>query len=160
MLQRIQTIYFIIAMLLFGSLFSGLNFLRFEGADGEITTLDIFGRSSYYATPTGEKYVSSEMIPLFILGMGMILLLFITMMSYKKLARQLNLARLSMVLNAFFLVLFVAWSTYLFIDAPADRSNSVEIGFYLLCCTLPFTYFAYKGVLKDKLLLDSIDRLR
>lgn len=28
MLQRIQTIYFIIAMLLFGSLFGGLNFLN------------------------------------------------------------------------------------------------------------------------------------
>jgi amino acid transporter len=160
MLQRIQTIYFIIAMLLFGSLFGGLNFLRFESSDGEISTLDIFGRSSYYATEHGEKYVSSEMIPLFIFGMGMILLLFITMMSYKKIARQLNLARLSMLLNAFFLVLFVAWSTYLFFDAPADWTNSVEIGFYLLCCTLPFTYFAYKGVLKDKLLLDSIDRLR
>jgi amino acid transporter len=160
MLQRIQTIYFIIAMLLFGSLFGGLNFLRFESSDGEISTLDIFGRSSYYATQHGEKYVSSEMIPLFIFGMGMILLLFITMMSYKKIARQLNLARLSMLLNAFFLVLFVTWSTYLFFDAPADWTNSVEIGFYLLCCTLPFTYFAYKGVLKDKLLLDSIDRLR
>jgi hypothetical protein len=36
----------------------------------------------------------------------------------------------------------------------------VGIGFYLLISGLPFTYFALKGVQKDKVLLDSLNRLR
>jgi hypothetical protein len=36
----------------------------------------------------------------------------------------------------------------------------VGIGFYLLVSGLPFTYFAMRGVQKDKMLLDSLDRLR
>jgi hypothetical protein len=36
----------------------------------------------------------------------------------------------------------------------------VGIGFYLLVAGLPFAYFAMRGVQKDKLLLDSLDRLR
>ncbi len=47
MLQRIQTLHFLISMLLFGSLFTGLNFLKFETKGGqEVSTIDVFGRSS------------------------------------------------------------------------------------------------------------------
>jgi len=161
MLGRIHSIHFLISMSLFGSLFAGLNFLKFEAKGGqEVSTVDLFGRSSYYITNHQEKFVSSEMIPLFLLAIGMIFLLFITLMSYKKINRQLSLARLTLMLNAFLVLLFVIWSTYLFVDAPSDSNNSVRIGFYLLSCTLPFTYFGYKGVLRDKLIIDSIDRLR
>ena len=161
MLQRIQTLHFLISMLLFGSLFTGLNFLKFETKGGqEVSTIDVFGRSSYYISNQEEKFVSSQMIPLFLLALGMIFLLFITLMSYKKLNRQLSLARLTLMINALLVFLFVIWSTYLFFDAQSEYNNSVRIGFYLLSCTLPFTYFGYKGVLRDKMLLDSIDRLR
>ena len=161
MLQRIQSLHFLISMLLFGSLFAGINFLKFETNGGqEVSTIDLFGRSSYYISNQEEKFVSSQMIPLFLLALGMIFLLFITLMSYKKLNRQLSLARLTLMINALLVFLFVIWSTYLFFDAPSAYNNSVRIGFYLLSCTLPFTYFGYKGVLRDKMLLDSIDRLR
>jgi len=161
MFGRIQSLHFFISMLLFGSLFAGLNFLKFEAKSGqEVSTVDLFGRSSYYVSNNQEKFVSSEMIPLFILAFGMIFLLFITLMSHKKINRQLSLARLTLMLNALLVFLFVIWSTYLFVDAPSDSNNSVRIGFYLLSCTLPFTYFGYKAVLRDKLIIDSIDRLR
>ena len=54
MLQRIQTAHFAITMLLFGSLFTGLDLLTFElQASGKIRTLDIFGRP---ANLESEKY--------------------------------------------------------------------------------------------------------
>jgi hypothetical protein len=34
------------------------------------------------------------------------------------------------------------------------------LGYYLCVVGLPFTYFAFKGVKKDKELLESLDRLR
>jgi amino acid transporter len=161
MLQRIQTVHFAITMLLFGSLFAGLDLLTFELQDsGKIRTIDIFGRTTYTQTNTEETLVSNESIPLFLVAIAMILLLFITLMAYKNMHRQLSLARISMLINAVLVFLFVIWSTYLFITAPADSSNFVQLGFYVFASTLPFTYFGYKGVLKDKMLLDSINRLR
>jgi amino acid transporter len=161
MLQRIQTVHFAITMLLFSALFAGLDLLKFELQDGEkIRTIDVFGRATYTQTNTEKTLVANESIPLFIVAIAMILLLFITLMAYKNVHRQLSLARISMLINAILVFLLVVWSTYLFITAPTDSSNSVQLGFYVLASTLPFTYFGYKGVLKDKMLLDSIDRLR
>lgn len=161
MLQRLQTLYFIISIVLFGFLFSGVNFLKFIGPGGrEVDTIDLFGRTSYYTSHGKEIIVSSEMIPLVVLNLGMILLLSMCIFSFKKIHRQLNISRFTFLVNALLVILFVIWSTYLFIDSPEGKSNSVQWGFYLLCCTLPFTYFGYKGVLRDKLLLDSIDRIR
>jgi hypothetical protein len=82
MLGRIHSIHFLISISLFGSLFAGLNFLKFEAKGGqEVSTVDLFGRSSYYINNNEEKFVSSEMIPLFLLAIGIIFLLFITLMS-------------------------------------------------------------------------------
>lgn len=162
MLQRIQTVYFAITMLLFSSMFTGLSLLKFEQQGGEKTQfINIFGRSTYSQSESKEiLLVTNESIPLFVLAIAMILLLFITLMAYKNVHRQLSLARISMFINVVLIVLFVIWSTYLFIIAPTGSSNSVQVGFYLLASTAPLSYFGYKGVLKDKMLLDSIDRLR
>jgi amino acid transporter len=159
MLQRIQTIHFLISMLIIGTLFSGVDFLTFE-KKGEIKTMDLFGKTSFQQTAHGKEIVSTETIPLFVIAAGLIILLFIGMMAYKSIQRQLKISRFSLIVHALTSFAFVAWCTYLFVASPSDQSNSISLGFYLMAASLPFTYFAYRGVLRDKMLLDSIDRLR
>lgn len=161
MLQRIQTLYFLLSILLFASLLSGIDFIRFDHVQSkDFDSIDIFGISSYHYSNGSFQVIWAKFIPLFILGIGMILLLFASMMAYKKVNKQLALARLTFLINLLLIVLFVGWSTYLLWSEDWQFSNQIGIGYYLLISTLPITFFAYKGVLRDKRLLDSIDRIR
>jgi amino acid transporter len=160
MFQRIQSVYFILSALLFIALLGGLDFLKFHESTMEYHSIDLYGRSSFYYSKGSFQLISHEFIPLVVLALGMILLLFSTLVSYKKIKRQLSLARLTFLVNAFLVVVFVIWSTILFVQETANASNNVQVGFYLAVVTLPLTFFGYKGVLRDKTLLDSINRLR
>ncbi|MEI8193195.1 MAG: DUF4293 family protein [Flavobacteriia bacterium] len=160
MFQRIQSVYFILSTLLFIALLGGLDFLKFHESSMEYHIVDLYGRSSYYYSKGSFQLISNEFIPLVVPVLGMILLLVSTMVSFKKIKRQLSLARLTFLVNTFLVVVFVIWSTLLFVQGNANASNHIQLGFYVAVITLPLTFFGYKGVLRDKTLLDSINRLR
>ncbi|NBV09488.1 MAG: DUF4293 family protein [Flavobacteriia bacterium] len=160
MFQRIQSVYFILSTLLFIVLLGGLDFLKFHESSMEYHIVDLYGRSSYYYSKGSFQLISNEFIPLVVPVLGMILLLVSTMVSFKKIKRQLSLARLTFLVNTFLVVVFVIWSTLLFVQGNANASNHIQLGFYVAVTTLPLTFFGYKGVLRDKTLLDSINRLR
>lgn len=162
MIYRIQTVYFLIAMLLFAVILGGTDFLTFQHvALKDYDSIDVFGLSSYTYTNGKHLLAYTNSIPVFVLVIGMILLLFASMMGYKNLKRQLAISRFTFFINALLLLIFVAWITYLYSGPSEHQFNmSLGVGFYLAVCTLPITYFAYKSVLRDKALLDSIDRIR
>ena len=142
MLQRIQTVHFAITMLLFSALFAGLDLLKFELQAGEkIRTIDVFGRATYTQTNAEKTLVANESIPLFMAVIAMILLLFITLMAYKNVHRQLSLARISMLINAILVFLLVVWSTYLFVTAQQTPRILCNLVFTCLPvpCLLPIS---------------------
>ena len=161
MLQRIQTLYFVLSISLFFCLLTGVDLMAFSFIkEKKIESINVFGSSLFLLDGPKQTLESNQPNYLFLLVIVMVLLLFVTLMAYKKLNRQLKLARFVMLLNVIIAVAFLIWNTYLFSSKSVGSTNSLGIGFYLLVCTVPFTFFGYKGVLRDKLLLDSIDRLR
>jgi hypothetical protein len=158
MLQRIQTLYFALSIVLWGAFFTGVPLLIFENpASKTVAYISVFGSKIIDGK---ETLLKVENQPIFIVCGLMIVLVFLTLMRYKSPKKQLGLARFTLLLNALLVFALVVWSTYLFSTGPKGSSNSVGLGYYLLCATLPLSYFGYRGVLSDKMLLDSLDRLR
>lgn len=161
MIQRIQSLYFALNLLLLGSFFSGISWMKFENkAAKTIESLSVFGWKTYSLAEGKETLLKVQPQPLYVAIALLILILFLALMRYKNPRKQLGIARFALLVNAFLLLAFVVWTTYLFSSAPKASNNSVGLGYYFLCCTLPLSYFAYRGVLRDKMLLDSLDRLR
>ena len=161
MLQRIQTLYYILCITLWGSFFTGISILTFEDTSLKTTeNLTLYGYEKSQILKGKSQLIAVNPQPFYLISGVVIALLYIAMMRYKSPKKQLGIARFVMLLNGLLLLVFVGWSTYLFSSASENTSNSVGVGYYVLCLTLPFSFFAYRGVLRDKMLLDSIDRLR
>jgi hypothetical protein len=161
MLQRIQTLYFTLGILLWGSFFSGVSLLSFENNSAKtVEYVSVLGRKTFQMENGKEILIKAQSQPIFLVCGLMVVLLFLALMRYKSPKKQLGLARFTLLLNALLVFALVVWSTYLFSVAPKGSNNSVDLGYYMLCVTLPLSYFGYRGVLRDKILLDSVDRLR
>ena len=80
-------------------------------------------------------------------------------MNYKNLKKQFRLARLGFFIYLLGLVSILVLGSIGFF-APAAVSIQLGIGYYICVVGLPFSYFAFKGVKKDKEILESLDRLR
>lgn len=81
------------------------------------------------------------------------------MMSYKNLKKQFRLARIVALIYLVGLVaLLLAGSLGLLVKGAV--AIQLGLGYYICVVGLPFSYFAFKGIKKDKDLLESLDRLR
>lgn len=160
MLQRIQTIYFIIVMAILASLLSGLEI--FAMSDGTMNySQSVFGVERQnvqggYVEWMGQFQYAYLFVIVFVM------LVFLAMMSYKNIKRQYTLSKIVLFVYLMFVVaILVVTSFGINGYSPKEITGiHVGIGFYLLTCGLPFAYFALKGVQKDKGLLDSLNRLR
>ena len=158
MIQRVQTLYLTIAIILlsivtFGSdLFSFLNETsRFSFNSYGIIEHDI---------ETGTV-IDTTTFPFFIGTIALILLCFLCIMSYKNLNRQFKLGR--MIFGIYFLMLISIVVLSYFGDSLIDIETSnreMGLGFILFVAGFPFTFLANTGIKRDKQLLDSLDRLR
>ena len=160
MLQRIQTIYFIIVMAILASLLSGVEV--FAMTDGEMNfSQSVFGVERQSVKGGYVEWMSQyEYVYLFVIVF--VMLVFLAMMSYKSLKRQYTLSKIIFFIYTLFVLAILAVTSF-GINGYSPKEITgihVGIGFYLLICGLPFSYFALKGVQKDKVLLDSLNRLR
>ena len=91
-----------------------------------------------------------------------VMLIFLAMMSFKSLKRQYTLSKIILFIYVLFVLAILAVTSFGMNGySPKEITGiHVGIGFYLLSGGLPFSYFAMKGVQKDKVLLDSLNRLR
>lgn len=154
MIQRIQSIWLLIAAL-FGAgifLFNILNISYVDAVSGEEIT-------------KGIKLLEYS----YILGYIMVLLAIvvtalplISIFMFKNRKRQINLALLAIVLN----IGFIAFSLTFFKDdvltkfnMPA-QSTSFGIGSFLPVAAIVFLAMAISGIRKDEKLVRSADRLR
>ena len=139
MLQRIQTIYLILAAVVTGVL--PFVFPLWKAQTGT----EIF-----------DFYFMQEMSYAALFGLSTTLSI-ISIMGYKKRQNQFVMGRLNIILNLFLLGLFV----YRLLTVSGETSVSEKgIGMFLPIVTIVFLVLANKAIKKDEDLVKSVDRLR
>jgi peptidoglycan/LPS O-acetylase OafA/YrhL len=144
MLQRIQTIYLIIAVIISGVVAFIVPF--WNEANGEMRLLlDLLqdGRTYYRAIPI-----------LFVLSaIGSLVAVF----KYKNRTRQIIINRINIVINFLLLGIIV----YHLLTLPGEIDISEKgIGVFIPLLVIVFLALANKAILKDEKLVKSVDRLR
>ncbi len=187
MIQRVQSIYFLLALVcvslvLIFPLFS-VNVVSGGtddtvsanaefGAYGLIFTSDIQSLQDatfrYQAFENLSDDPDSGKYPVYLIFIGLSLLTTVCILFYKNRKRQLAVARLNLVLH--FLVILTLVVFYYFgtdavkntvpVNANLIVSFSLETGFYFLVASLPFLILANRGIKNDEKLVKSLDRIR
>ncbi len=136
MIQRIQTLFLILAALVSG----GLIFV-FE----------------LWTTPEGVKIFANNINYVFALFLGSAVLSIISIGMYKNRKSQFMLGRLNIILNFFLLGLFVYQSLNLSGETVVSEKG---IGIFLPIVSIVLLALANKAIKKDEDLVKSVDRLR
>ena len=144
MLQRIQTLYLLIAILLAGPVAFLVPF--WVGSGDELVDLNSLLK-------TGE--LSLRVIPAAFMVSALIALL--TLFSFKNRTRQIIYNRLNIVIN--FLLLGIV--VYHQLNLPGGTVVSEKgIGVFIPLLVIVFLALANKAIIKDDKLVKSVDRLR
>jgi succinate-acetate transporter protein len=136
MIQRIQTIFLLIVILLTGVLPFWVNL--WSDAQGK------------------EIYAQSEILISGVFYLSAVLAL-ITILSYKKRKNQFVLNRLNMIMNLFLLGFFVYRSLNLSGETLVSEKG---IGMLIPVFSIVFLVLANRAIKKDEDLVKSVDRLR
>jgi len=150
MIQRIQHLYFGFVIINLSILLSGLEIGTYQ-AKGMPHQFTIYGFFQ------GKDVVWG--FPFYLVIIALVALLIFTISKFKKLSLQLKLIKFTFL----FYLLFVVGITALFLFKLMPNvpdSVSFGLGYYLLILGLPFTYLGLRGIIRDKNLLDSYNRLR
>lgn len=157
MIQRIQTVYLLVAVICLACISFGMNIFSFEVADGHYT-FSSYGVQKFDAQNAMVEFKSSV---LYLSTIALMLLCLLDMFSYKNLARQLRLGR---VILFVYLILAAGMTVIAFsgsdVVGETVKGRHFEFGFYLFLVGIPFVFMANMGVKRDKKLLDSLNRLR
>jgi amino acid transporter len=157
MIQRIQSVYYAIAAICIIIASFGSSIYVFTGKSATFI-LTGFGVAGYDAKFT---LVSLNSYPYYLVGIALVLLLTITFLSYKNVARQLKLGRLVLFLY-FILLILLLLGSFLgsYLTAEEELTRGLGLGFFMFIIGFPFVFLGNIGVKRDKTLLDSLDRLR
>ena len=150
MIQRIQHLYFGFVIINLSLLLSGLEI-------GTYQAKEMPHQFTIYGFFQGKEVVWG--FPFYLVIVALVVLLIFTISKFKKLSLQLKLIKFTFL----FYLLFVVGITALFLfKLMPNVPDSVSFGFgyYLLILGLPFTYLGLRGIMRDKNLLDSYNRLR
>ncbi len=150
MIQRIQHLYFGFVIINLSLLLSGLKI-------GTYQAKEMPHQFTIYGFFQGKEVVWG--FPFYLVIVALVVLLIFTISKFKKLSLQLKLIKFTFL----FYLLFVVGITALFLfKLMPNVPDSVSFGFgyYLLILGLPFTYLGLRGIMRDKNLLDSLNRLR
>ena len=137
MLQRIQTVYLLIAFILMGILPFVFPLWKLEG--------------------NKEFYFMSKMVYQVLFGLSTTLAI-LSVISFKKRQQQFVYNRLNMILNLILLGLFVYRSLNISGETPAVSEKG--IGMFLPIISIVMLVLANKAIKKDEDLVKSVDRLR
>ena len=144
MLQRIQSVYIFIAILLSGLVSFLLPFWSGEN-----------GNTLYLSSMLAGGDVTYLIVPIFFIISG--LLSFLSLISYKNRTRQIINNRINIVINFFLLGIIV----YHLLKLPGELNVSEKgIGVFIPLIVIVFLALANKAIIKDDKLVKSVDRLR
>ena len=150
MIQRIQHLYFGFVIINLSILLSGLEI-------GTYQAKELPHQFTIYGFFQGKDVVWG--FPFYLVIIALVALLIFAISKFKKLSLQLKLIKFAFL----FYLLFVVGITALFLFKLMPNvpdSVSFGLGYYLLIIGLPFTYLGLRGIMRDKNLLDSYNRLR
>jgi hypothetical protein len=146
-------------MIFLGILLSGMDLLRFVSKDSYYA-FNIHGIAQHF-TDSKLAAVETKSIPLYISVIGLILLEFVVIMSYKNLNRQFQLARSIFFLYLLILVAFIVFATIGYSPSKSiETTRELGLGFIFLVLGFPFAFLGQIAIKRDKKLLDSLNRLR
>lgn len=158
MIQRIQTVYLSIVIILLSIVTIGSELFSYLNETSRFT-FSSYGITEY-SIENGEV-IGTKTFPFFLGTAALVLLSFVCLMSYKNLKRQYKLGRTIFGLYFLMLVTIIVLSTFgdkfLDIDTPA---RELGVGYMLFVAGFPFVFLANTGIKRDKKLLESLDRLR
>ena len=144
MIQRIQTVYLLIATLLSGGLIFVLNlWVNEEGA--KFFAMDSFSTENTLLKTMTVLYFVSAIIS------------FIAIFQFKKRQLQFVLGRLSILTNFILIGIVVYFSQNLSGEINISEKG---IGLLIPILTIVFVVIANKAIKKDEELVKSVDRLR
>ena len=155
MIQRIQSLYLFLIVLLSGLLFSGsfLSFLDKTGATIKVTFSEVIKSTG------GQGFeVIEKLLPLTILIILILIISLATIFLYKRRKVQIRLTFFLIILTASLLIAFVHVS--LSVIAKFDAQLNIGFKMVLPLLMLILSVLAYRGIRKDDLLVKSYDRLR
>lgn len=159
MIQRIQSVYLAIAMILLSIVAVGADVFHFVGKHSSFV-FDSFGIHQV-KIGNGEGLMPVSKYPLYIGLIALVLLLFITLMGYKNLNRQLKLVRTTFYIYVLMIIALVVFSVVGIDDLSDDPlKRQLAAGFFLFVAGLPFVFMANLSIKRDKGLIDSLNRLR
>lgn len=147
MIQRIQTVYFLAAILLSVSLLFGIELFSLYTKETQLS-LTLFG-------------TSQKAFPLYIGTIILVVKTLYVMLLYKNL-------RLQLLFSKTLIAAYVLWAAVIFVlafhfnslFANSEASTHISFGYALPLIAIIPLILAMLGVKKDKKLLDSLNRLR
>lgn len=136
MLQRIQTIYLLLAA---------------------ITSAGLIFVFSLWKNAEGAAIYAQDELMVFAMFLGSAALSLLSLIMFKNRKLQFVLGRINIILNFFLLGVFVYWS----LSVPGEMKISEKgIGMILPIISIVFLVLANKAIKKDEDLVKSVDRLR
>lgn len=144
MIQRIQSIYLLIATALSGGLIFFLNLWVTEQG------IEFFALDSLSST-------NLVLASVFVLFIASAILTFITIFQFKKRQLQFVLGRLAILINFILVGILVYFSQNLSGEMQVSEKG---IGLLIPVFTIVFVVLANKAIKKDEELVKSVDRLR
>lgn len=148
MIQRIQTVWLLLAALFGAALFMfGILTIKYTGADG------------------AEVKQSLQLLEysylLAVLAIAVVALPVIAIFMFKNRKLQMNLAILAIVLNIGFLAYYLMGiESFKSSHVPPITSSSFGVASFMPVVAIIFLFMAISGIRKDNKLVKSLDRLR
>ena len=143
MIQRIQTVYLLLASIISGVLIFVFNL--WESIGKNIFAIDLFASDSLLL----------RVIPVLFLVSAM--LAFVTIFIFKNRKLQFVMGRLTILINLILLGLLI----YVSLTLPGEAAVSKKgIGMFIPILVVLLIVFANKAIKKDEDLVKSVDRLR
>ena len=154
MIQRIQTVYLLIAEMLIAALFF-VPFAEIAGKEGSHYRFDING-IFVLGVPTPETILGS--LPLVILWALSMILILVTIFVFKNRILQMRICAINifLMLSLSGLIYYYGWSGAKILTGV--YSFNIYLVFPLIAAVL--IYLAKRAINKDELLVRSIDRIR
>lgn len=155
MIQRIQTIYFLIAALLVATTLFGTDLFSFDQGEYAHSTAYKFLRGS---DPEGKK------VDFWMLSLVQVVFALMIIFSFKMRHRQIFLGWILLLLNILSSIWIVLGANVHSVectkcDEPATNL-AYGIAFFLHAAAFIFVFLGIRGVRKDKKTIDSLNRLR
>ncbi|HRO76620.1 MAG TPA: DUF4293 family protein [Crocinitomicaceae bacterium] len=158
MIQRIQTVYFLVATIILVYFSAGAPIVEYAGND-----LVYLLKSNQLIAQTASQEVAESSSKYFFIGaIVLVLWTLYVVISFRNLKKQLTAARIGSLLYLAYLLIIVL--TY-FIGSSLTENNSIssahfKLGTYLLIVGYVLYQLGIYGIKKDKKLIDSVDRIR